>query len=96
VDARGWEAASDHSCEEVRTVEELALARVLEECLDAMEDGETDLEKLVALHPDAAIEMRPLLEIALRLRAHMAVREAPMSLDFHDALRERLLAEIRA
>jgi len=76
-------------------VEELALARVLEECLDAMEGGETDLERLVARHPEAAIEMRPLLEIALRLRAHMAGREVPLSLDFHEELRERLLAEIK-
>ena len=74
---------------------ELALARVLEECLDAMEDGETDLEKLVARHPEAAIEMRPLLEIALRLRAHMAGREAPLSLDFHEELRNRLRAAIK-
>jgi hypothetical protein len=80
----------------VTAVEELALARVLEECLDAMEEGQTDLEALVARHPEAAVEIRPLLEIALRLRAHGSGREAPMSLDFHEALRQRLLAGIRA
>ena len=75
-------------------MEESALARVLEQCLDAMEDGETNLDRLVARHPEAAIEIRPLLELALRLRSSGTARDAPLSLDFHNALRERLRAEM--
>ncbi len=37
------------------TVEEFHLARVLEECLETMERGETDLDRLAGLYPDDGI-----------------------------------------
>jgi hypothetical protein len=75
-------------------VEELALARVLEQCLDAMEDGETDLDRLLAPYPEAAIEIRPLLLIAKSLQSHLARRGVPLTLQFHNQLRDRLRAEL--
>ncbi len=78
------------AAEEVRTVEELALARVLEECLQAMEQGETDLAKLAARYPEAEEEIRPLLDIARQLGRRGAVG-APLSLEFKEQLRDRLL-----
>ncbi len=77
--------------EEVRTVEELALARVLEECLQAMEQGETDLDGLVERYPEAREEIRPLLEIAQQLRRRRAAG-APLPLEFREELRDKLLA----
>ena len=76
---------------EVRTVEELALARVLEECLQAMEQGETDLDGLVERYPEAGEEIRPLLEIAQQLGRRRA-DGAPLPLEFREELREKLLA----
>jgi hypothetical protein len=78
----------------VRTVEELALARVLEQCLDAMEEGETDLDRLMARYPEAAIEIRPLLVIAKSLQSHLARRGVPLTLEFHNQLRDRLREEL--
>lgn len=77
--------------EEVTAVEELALARVLEECLEAMEQGETDLDKLAGRYPEAWDEIRPLLEIAQQLRQRRAVI-VPMPLQLREELRERLLS----
>ncbi len=77
--------------EEMRTVEDLALARVLEECLEAIERGETDLGKLESRYPEAWDEIRPLVEIAQQLRRRRAP-SAPMPLQLREELRERLLA----
>lgn len=77
--------------EEVRSVEELALARALEECLEAMERGETDLDKLSDRYPEAQDEIRPLLEIAQQLRRQRGVT-VPLSLEFREELR-RLLSQ---
>jgi hypothetical protein len=72
--------------EEVVSLEELALARVLEECLEAMSRGDTDLDALAARHPEAHNEIRPLLGIAALLKA------PPLAAQFYDDLKERLLA----
>jgi hypothetical protein len=74
------------AAEEVSTVEELALARALEECLEAMERGETDLDKLAGRYPEARDEIRPLLEIAQRLRRQRGL-SVPLSVDFREGLR---------
>jgi hypothetical protein len=77
--------------EEVRTVEELAQARALQECLEAMEQGETDLDKLAGRYPEARDEIRPLIEIALRLRRRRE-RSVLLSVQFREELRERLMS----
>ncbi len=77
--------------EEVRTVEELALARVLEECLQAMEQGEMDLDGLASRYPEAEEEIRPLLEIAQQLKGRRAAG-MPLPLEFREELRDKLLA----
>jgi hypothetical protein len=75
--------------EEVTTVEELALARALEECLEAMERGETDLDRLAGRYPEGQAEIRPLLEIAQELRRERRFG-VPLSLAFQEELRQRL------
>ena len=70
------------------TDEEMALAGVLEECLDAMERGEGDLDALAGRHPQAKEELRPLLEIAAELRERRALYPMPES--FLRDLKERL------
>ena len=75
----------------VRIVEELALARVLEECLEAVERGETDLGRLADRYPEARDEIRPLLEIARQLRRRRGIG-APLPLDFREGLRGRLMS----
>ena len=72
--------------EKTRTVQELALARALEECLEAMDRGETDLDKLSGCYPEAGDEIRPLLEIAQQLRRQRGF-SAPLSLEFREELR---------
>src|SRR3972149_1072677 len=81
--------------EEERAVEELILARILEECLEAMERGETDLDRLAGRYPEARDEIRPLIEIAQLLRRRRSVF-APLSLQLREELRERLLTHGRA
>lgn len=83
------------AAEEVSSVEELALARALEECLDAMDLGETDLDRLSGRYPEARDNIEPLLEIAQQLRRHRGL-SAPLSLEFQEQLRERLLQHARA
>ena len=71
-------------------VEELQLAHALEECLQAMERGETDLDGLAGRYPDAAPEIRSLLSIARELR-EKGVSGSVLSLEFKEELRNRLL-----
>ena len=71
-------------------IEELALAHALEECLQAMERGETDLDGLAGRYPDAAAEIRSLLSIARELR-EKGVSGSVLSLEFKEELRNRLL-----
>ncbi len=86
-------SASPHMppAEEVRSVEELALARALEECLEAMDRGETDLDELSGRYPEAQDEIRPLLEMAQQLRRQRGL-SVPLSLEFREGLR-RLLSQ---
>ena len=71
-------------------VEELALAHALEECLEAMERGETDLDGLAGRYPDAVAEIRSLLSIAQELRERRASGTV-LSLEFKEEVRNRLL-----
>ncbi len=48
--------------------EELLLANVLAECLDAMEEGASDLHAIAARYPSFSARVKPLLEIAQALR----------------------------
>ncbi len=73
------------------TVEELALARALEACLEAIEREETDLDGLAARYPEARDEIRPLLEIARELKQRRAVGTL-LPLEFKEDLRSRLAA----
>lgn len=79
------------AADEVRTVEELALARALEDCLEAMDRGETDLDELSGRYPEAQDEIRPLLEVAQQLRRQRGL-SVPLSLEFREGLR-RLLSQ---
>ena len=82
------------AAEEVRSVEDLALTHALEECLEAMDRGETDLDELSGRYPEAQDEIRPLLEIAQQLRRQRGL-SVPLSLEFREGLR-RLLSQRRA
>ena len=88
--------ASSHvpAAEEVRSVEDLALAHALEECLEAMDRGQTDLDELSGRYPEALDEIRPLLEMAQQLRRQCGL-SVPLSLEFREGLR-RLLSQRRA
>jgi hypothetical protein len=79
------------AAEEVRSVEDLALARALEECLEALDRGETDLDELCGRYPEAQDEIRPLLEIAQQLGRQRGL-SVPLSLEFWEGLR-RLLSQ---
>ena len=72
-------------------VEELTLARALEECLQAMEQGETDLDSLAGRYPEAQEEIRPLLDIAQQLRQRRNAGP-PLAEEMVKELRARLLA----
>ena len=74
-------------------VEELALAHVLEECLQAMERGETNLDGLAGRYPEAAAEIRSLLSVAKELREERASGVA-LSLEFKQEIRETLLRRL--
>lgn len=82
------------AAEEVRSVEDLALAHALEECLEAMDRGQTDLDELSGRYPEALDEIRPLLEMAQQLRRQRGL-SVPLSLEFREGLR-RLLSQRRA
>src|SRR3990172_12264240 len=70
--------------------EELHLAHALEECLQAMERGETDLDGLAGRYPEAAAEIRALLSVAQGLR-EKRVSGTVLSLEFKEEVRSRLL-----
>jgi len=73
-------------------VEEMALARILENCLDDMSRGETDLDALASQHADARDEIRPLLDIASLLGERSAAAP-PYPLQLFDDLKQRLLSQ---
>ncbi|KKL27158.1 hypothetical protein LCGC14_2387970 [marine sediment metagenome] len=76
--------------EELRTTGELALARALEECLQAMEQGELDLDALAGRYPEVEEEIRPLLDIAQQLRQGAAA--PPITVEFLEGLRAQLMS----
>ena len=78
------------AAEEVRVMEELALARALEECLQAMDQGEVDLDALAGRYPEAEEEIRPLLDIAQQLRQGAAA--PPITVEFLEGLRAQLMS----
>ena len=70
-------------------MDELALAKVLEDCLDAMADGESDLDALAFRTPDAFEEIRPLLDVA-QLLAERRPQAPSAPPEFVESLRERI------
>ncbi len=76
--------------EKVRTVEEVVLARALEECLQAMEQGKVDLDVLAGRYPEAEEEIRPLLDIVQQLRQEAAA--PPITVKFLEELRAQLMS----
>lgn len=75
--------------EEVRSVEELARARALQECLEAMDRGETDMDKLSGRYPEARDEIQSLLEVVQQLSRQHGL-SVPLSVEFREELRGRL------
>ncbi len=78
------------AAEEVRTVGELALVRAFEECLQAMEQGEVDLDALAGRYPETEEEIRPLLGIAQQLR--QGAPAPPIKVEFLEELRAQLMS----
>ncbi len=74
----------------LRTPGELALVRALEECLQAMDQGEVDLDALAGRYPEAEEEIRPLLDIAQQLRRGAA--PPPIREEFLQELRAQLMS----
>lgn len=72
-------------------MQELTIARALEECLDAMEQGETDLDALSVRYLDLAEQVRPLLDIAAQLGELPPTRlpSAQFILDLGERLRTK-------
>ncbi len=78
------------SVKELRTARELATARALEECLQAIEQGEVDLDALASRYPEVVEEIRPLLDIVQELRQGAAA--PPMTVEFLEGLRAQLMS----
>ncbi len=68
------------------------MARALVECLEAMEQGETDLDALSVRYLDVAEQMQPLLDIAAQLGELPHTR--PLSAQFILDLGERLRTKV--
>lgn len=75
---------------ELRPAGELALARALEECLQAIEQGEVDMDALAGRYPEVEEEIRPLLGIAQQLRQGAAT--PPITVEFLEGLRAQLMS----
>lgn len=76
--------------EDVGTAEDVVITSALEECLEAMDRGETDLDELSGRYPEAEDQIRPLLEIAQQLR-QQCCRDVSPSPEFREELRQMLL-----
>lgn len=76
--------------EDVGTVGDVVITGALEECLEAMDQGETDLDELSGRYPEAEEQIRPLLEIARQLRQQCCL-DVPLSPEFREELRQMLL-----
>ena len=59
--------------QEYSVAEERALAAIFEECAEAMENGERDLDNLASRYPWARDEIRSLLDISLALLQRAAL-----------------------
>ena len=57
--------------------EELLLASVLAECLEAMDEGESNLDALAGRHPPLSARIKPLLEVAQALRERRPLAPVP-------------------
>ncbi len=68
------------------------MARALVECLEAMEQGETDLDALSVRYLDVAEQIRPLLDIAAQLGelSHTRLLSAQFILDLGERLRTKV------
>ncbi len=77
------------SAKELKTAGELATARALEECLQAIEQGEVDMDALAGRYPEVEEEIRPLLGIAQQLTREAAV--PPITVEFLEGLRAQLM-----
>ena len=75
---------------ELRSAGELATARALEECLQAIEQGEVDMDALAGRYPEVEEELRPLLGIAQQLRREAAA--PPITVEFLEGLRAQLMS----
>ena len=84
------EIVSLPSAKELRTAGELATARALEECLQAIEQGEVDMDALACRYPEVEEELRPLLGIAQQLKKGAA--GPPITVDFLEGLRAQLMS----
>ncbi len=69
---------------------ELARARALEECLQAIEQGEVDMDALASRYPEVVEEIRPLLDIVQELRQGAAA--PPITVEFLEGLRAQLMS----
>ncbi|MCH7998586.1 MAG: hypothetical protein IIA91_03775 [Chloroflexi bacterium] len=78
------------SVKELRTASELAAARALEECLQAIEQGEVDMDALAGRYPEVEEEIRPLLGIAQQLR--QGATAPPITVEFLEGLRAQLMS----
>jgi hypothetical protein len=65
------------------------LEEALEECLAALARGQSTVEECLALYPELAADLQPLLHTARRLRDGYAVEPSPL---YAQAARERFLA----
>ncbi len=68
------------------------MARALVECLEAMKQGETDLDALSVRYLDVAEQIRPLLDIAAQLGElpHTRLLSAQFILDLGERLRTKV------
>lgn len=68
------------------------MARALEGCLGAIEQGETDLDALSVRYLDVADQIRPLLDIAAQLGElpHTRLLSAQFILDLGERLRTKV------
>jgi hypothetical protein len=65
------------------------LEETLEECLAALARGQSTVEECLALYPELAVELEPLLHTARRLQDGYAVDPSPL---YAQAARERFVA----
>ena len=90
LDTMKREIVSLPSVRELRTAGEMATARALEECLQAIEQGDVDMDALAGRYPEVEEEIRPLLGIVQQLRREAAA--LPITVEFLEGLRAKLMS----